>query len=198
MSPLRTRVLLSVAVVAGVLTWVVLDVVDGTGASVPLPWTVPVLLVVLALAVLSVGRPVRRWNLGHRDRPLDALRAARTVVVAQAAGVTGAALAGAYGGFVALLLPMLDIEVRRDRVLLALAALAASLLLLVAGVVVERWCRLPPDDDAPGGAGPGRGGTPGRRGAPGGTGRSSGPRRGQTGRAPSSEARDGDVRRSAE
>jgi hypothetical protein len=178
-SPLRTRVLLAVAVVAGVVTWVVLDVVDGTGAAVPMPWTVPVLLVVLAAAVLSVGRPVRRWNQGHRDRPLDALRAARTVVVAQAAGVTGAALAGAYGGFVALLLPMLGIEVRRDRMLLALAAMAASLLLLVAGVVVERWCRLPPDDDdADGRAGRRRGG-------------------GQTGTS-SRELGEGEVRRSAE
>lgn len=181
MSPLRTRVLLAVAVVAGVVTWVVLDVVDATGAAVPMPWTVPVLLVVLAGAVLSVGRPVRRWNQGHRDRPLDALRAARTVVVAQAAGVTGAALAGAYGGFVALLLPMLGIEVRRDRMLLALAAMAASLLLLVAGVVVERWCRLPPDDDE----GDGRRGHPGRRGG------------GQTGTS-SRELGEGEVRRSAE
>lgn len=159
MSPLRTRVLLGVALVTGVLTWVVLDVADGTGAAVPMPWTVPALLLVLALAVLSVGRPVRRWNQGHRDRPLDPLRAARTVVVAQAAGVTGAALAGAYGGFVALLLPMLDIEVRRERLLLSLAALGASLLLLVAGVVVERWCRLPPQDrDGQTGAGSSRDG----------------------------------------
>ena len=170
MSPLRTRVLLAVAVVAGVLTWVVLDVLDPTAASVPLPWTVPVLLVLLAGTVLTAGRPVRRWNQGHRDRPLDPLRAARTVVVAQAAGVTGAALAGAYGGLVALLVPMTHIEVRLDRLWLGLAAMAASLLLLVAGVVVERWCRLPPED---------RDGLAG----------------GQSG---TGSSRDGDVRRSAE
>lgn len=170
MSPLSARVLVAVAVVAGIVTWAVLDVLDPTAASVPQPWTVPVLLVVLAGAVLSVGRPVRRWNQGRRDRPLDALRAARTVVVAQAAGVTGAALAGAYAGLVALLVPMVDIEVRLDRLWLGLAAMAASLLLLVAGVVVERWCRLPPED---------------RDGRAGGQ-RSTG------------SSRDGDVRRSAE
>jgi len=177
-SPLRTRVLLAAAVITGVLTWVVLDVVDPTAVSVPLPWTVPVLLVALSCSVLSVGRPVRRWNQGHRDRPLDPLRAARTVVVAQAAGVTGAALAGAYGGLVALLVPMVQIEVRLDRLLLGLAAMAASLLLLVAGVVVERWCRLPPED------------RDGRTG-----GQAGGQSGGQSG---TGSSRDGDVRRSAE
>jgi Protein of unknown function (DUF3180) len=146
-SVLRWRALLLVALCAAVLSWVLVGALDAQGGGAPpLPWTAPVALLVLACAVVSAGWPVRRWNQGHRDRPLDALRAARAAVLARASAVTGAALAGGYAGLVLVLLPTVDIEPRRARLLLALAAVVASVVLAVAGVVVERWCRLPPRD----------------------------------------------------
>jgi len=173
-SLLRWRTLLLVAVCAAVLSWAGLGALDSRGgAALPLPWTAPVALVVLAVAVISAGWPVRRWNQGHRDRPLDALRAARAAVLARAAGVTGAALAGGYAGMALVLLPTVDIEPRRARLLLALGAAVASIVLSVAGIVVERWCRLPPPDTDE----RGRPGSPWR--APGGDAGRPGPERGE-------------------
>jgi Protein of unknown function (DUF3180) len=151
-TPLRVRTLLLTALCVGVASWVVLDALDHSGRVLPVSWTAPLALVVLAALVLGAGWPVRQWNRGRRDRPLDPLRAARALGLARAAGVTGAVLAGAYAGMAAVLAPTLDIEPRRERLLLALGAAVAGALLAGCGVLVERWCRLPPsDDDAPGG-----------------------------------------------
>lgn len=160
MSVLRLRTLALVALCAAVVSWVVLGALDSQGGTPPLPWTAPAALVVIAAAVVSAGWPVRRWNQGHRDRPLDALRAARAAVLARASAVTGAALAGGYAGLALVLLPTVSIEPRRDRLLLALGAAVASLVLTAAGVLVERWCRLPPRDPDDTGGRPG-GGTAG-------------------------------------
>ncbi|SDQ16867.1 DUF3180 domain-containing protein [Quadrisphaera sp. DSM 44207] len=148
MTPLRVRPLLLVALSAGVVAWVVLGLVEQDGRpSLPLPWTAPAGLLVLAGALLGFGWPVRAWNRGRRDRPLDPLRAARTVVLARACAVAGAVLTGGYAGLVVLVAPAAGVEPQRERLLVAVAAVLAALGLAVAGLVVERWCRLPPDDD---------------------------------------------------
>jgi hypothetical protein len=57
-----------------------------------------------------------------------------------------------------VLVPTADIEARRGRIVLAAVAALTAVALAVAGVVVERWCRLPPSDrDEHSGAGPGTG-----------------------------------------
>jgi len=146
--PVRAWTLLQVAVVAAVVGWVVLGAVDRSDLGpLRVPWTAPVGLLALAGVVLAAGRPVRRWVRGARDRPLDPLRAARTLVLARATAVTGVALVGAYAAVVLLLLPTADVEPRRERLVLSLVALLAAGALAGAGVLVERWCRLPPDDD---------------------------------------------------
>lgn len=154
MRPLRLAPLLLVALAVGVVAFVGLRALEGSGGPpLLLPWTAPAGLFVLAAAVLGAGWPVRRWNRGVRDRPLDPLRAARTLVLARASSITGAALAGGYAALVAVLAPTVEVEPRRERLLLALVAVLASAALTGAGLLVERWCRVPPDDsDEPPGA----------------------------------------------
>jgi hypothetical protein len=113
----------------------------------PIPGLAVAALVVIAVAVLAVGEPVRRWNSGDRSRRLDPLRAARTVVLAQASALAGAALAGWYAGQAVLVVGELAIEPRRDRFVAALLATGGALAMVAAGLVVQRWCRLPPEDD---------------------------------------------------
>ena len=106
----------------------------------------------LAIAVLAAGWPVRRWVRGRRDRPLDPLVAARTVVFAKAAAYGGAAVAGWYAAQ-ALSLIGEDSSALRRRLLLALLATAFGVGISAAGFVVQRWCRVPHEDD---GRAPGR------------------------------------------
>lgn len=147
MRPVRAAHLVSIAAVVGVVAWTALRLLEARG-GVPLsvPWTATAGMVVIAVAVLAAGWPVRRWTRGDRTRRLDALRAARTLVLARASAYSGSALVGFYGAQAVLVLPDLAIEPRRDRLVLALAAVLGAAVMVVAGLVVERWCRLPPDD----------------------------------------------------
>ncbi len=147
MTPARPLGLLITGIVATVLGWLALDTWSGRGGDPPpLPWTAIAGTVALALAVVAAGLPVRRWVQGSRERPLDALVAARTVVFAKAAAYAGALLAGWYAAQGLALLPDL-VGSRVTHLVLAGIATLAAVGLAVAGLVVQRWCRVPPQDD---------------------------------------------------
>lgn len=136
-----------IAVAAMTAGWLLLDTWTGTGRDpLPLPWTAVVGTVALALAVVAIGLPVRRWVNGDRDRPLDPLFAARAVVLAKAAAYGGAVLTGWYAAQALAVLPDV-VGARRTRLLVAVAAAVAALAVTVAGFLVQRWCRVPPGDD---------------------------------------------------
>ena len=149
MTATKLRVLMLLVVVGAVLGWSVTRILESGGGTMPLPVTALAAMLVIAIAVLVVGLPVRRWNRGDRSRRLDPLRAARTVVLAKAASHSGALLAGWYVGHGLTLLPDLAVEPRRERLVLAVLAVVGALVMVVAGRVTERWCRLPDGDDDP-------------------------------------------------
>ncbi|WP_337062364.1 DUF3180 domain-containing protein [Kineococcus sp. G2] len=154
MRPTRPGVLLAVGFLAAVLTWSGLRAWTATGAVEPqLLWRTVLTLTLLAVAVFGLGWPVRQWVRGDRARRIDALRAARTAVLAKAASVAGALFAGVSAGFAVHYLPTLEIAARREQFLVALADLVVSALLLAAGLVVERYCRVPPEGDGSDGDG---------------------------------------------
>ena len=151
MTPTRHRSLVVVAAGVAVVGWLALRLWSASGRALPsLPWSAPAVIVVLASVVLALGWPVRRWTHGHRDRPLDPLRAARTVVLAKAAQYCGALLSGWYAAQVLVLLPTADVESRRSLLVRAAVSLLSAGLLWLVGWLVERWCRvdLSYDDDA--------------------------------------------------
>jgi hypothetical protein len=141
---------LLIAVLVTAASWLVLDTLAGSGQEpLPLPWTAIAGTAALAAAVVSLGVPVRRWVSGRRDRPLDPLYAARAFVLAKAAAYGGAVLAGWYAGQALALLPDV-VGTRRAKLVLALVAVVAAIAVSVAGLVVQRWCRVPPSDDEDG------------------------------------------------
>jgi Protein of unknown function (DUF3180) len=143
----RLRVLAALAVAVGIVGWLVLDTWERTGhTALPMPWTAVAGQVVLAGVVLATGLDVRRRVAVRAGRALDPLRAARIAVLATAAAYTGAVLAGWYAGLAASIAPDLVGE-RRSRLVLALAASVAAALLSGAGVLAQRWCRVPPKED---------------------------------------------------
>lgn len=147
MRPARIRVLVGLALTAAAVSWVLLDAWLRSGrGSVPLPWTAPLGVLMLAAVVLVAARQVRSSVLGRRARRLDPLVAARIVVLATAGGYVGAVLAGWYGAQALVILPELVGE-RRSRFLLAVLTAATCLLLAAASVLAQRWCRRPPDPD---------------------------------------------------
>ena len=144
----RPKVLVVAALVAAVLGFAVAQSFEARGGQpLPVPWTALVLLLAMAVSVLVVAWPVRRWNRGDRSRPLDPLRAARAAVLAKAASHAGAALIGWFAGQGLAVVGDLTIEPRRDRFTVALVAVLLAAAVTVSGLVAERWCRRRPDPD---------------------------------------------------
>jgi hypothetical protein len=121
--------------------------VRGGGLS-PSSWGALIVLVFMACGVFFAGLPVRRFLHGQAKKPLSPIRAMRTLVLAQAAALTGALVTGWYVAQVLVLLPTFDIASRRS-LLWEMAALAAGgVLMAVAGMLVQRMCRV--GNDRPG------------------------------------------------
>ena len=82
--------------------------------------------------------PVRSYLAGRSTRRLDPLRAARVVVLAQAATLTGAAAAGWYAGQLAVVAGDLSLVANQDRLWrLALLVGAGLVLSLPSGLVAQ-------------------------------------------------------------
>ncbi|PPG12247.1 DUF3180 domain-containing protein [Rathayibacter sp. AY1C6] len=109
------------------------------------PLTVPLTLIVVAALVLGFAIPIHRATKGTLRRPIDPFRAMRVVVLAKASSHVGALLLGASGGILVYLLsraiPSLG-SVWQD-----VATIVGALVLLVAGLVAEHLCTIPPSDD---------------------------------------------------
>ena len=151
MTPTRWPNLLSAAVFTGLLGWLIAAQAYGDLAS--LPTFAPVTAVLIALFELGLARVVFQKVRGRSaGRPMHALQIARAVVLAKASSVAGALLLGLYAGFFAWTFA------ERDRLAAAGhdawvsgTSAAASLLLIIAALVLERACRTPtpPDSGSP-------------------------------------------------
>jgi peptidoglycan/LPS O-acetylase OafA/YrhL len=145
------RLLLAIAVVAGVLSWAVLYVDDSRYGDVPdVPWPSAAVLAVFGGSILLVAltlRPRLQRREGHR--PVDPLVSARFGVLSLACSRAGALFAGVYAGFLAMALADLSVPFRRHLAYVSGACVLAALVLVTGGLVLERVCRLPepPDED---------------------------------------------------
>lgn len=152
MRPTRIGTLVALLVCAAAVSWAVLQVSLDRGASLPpLTWAAPAGVVLLAVVVLvtALGLRARLQQPEKRPHPLSM---ARMAVLGKASAHVGPLVGGLYAGYLLVLLPDLDVGTRRDRAVLCVVALVASVALSVAGLLLERSCRVPPsgsDDQIP-------------------------------------------------
>ena len=106
---------------------------------------IAVVVVVLALLVRRATRARSSGDAPQSARHVDPFYATRVVLVAKASAVAGALLGGAAAGFLVELL--IRPVTMAASVWAAVAMLVASVLLMIAGLLAESWCALPPDDD---------------------------------------------------
>lgn len=146
MRPTRLSTLLALLLGAGAVSWGSLTVAETRGMVLPpLPWAAPLGIAFLAGAVLVSTVALRgRLNGVPGTKPPQPIGVARMAVLGKAGSHVGALVGGAYGGYFVFLLPTLDIGGRRDRALVAGAALLAAVLLTAAGLFLERTCRVRP------------------------------------------------------
>jgi hypothetical protein len=145
---LRWAQLAAIALVVGLLSWLGWRLyLNGGHLLGPASWVSAVMLVAMAILVIGAGLPVRRFLRGEARKSLSPIRAARTLVLAQAAALTGSGVLGWYAAQVAHALGDLDLPGYRELLWRLLALCVASLVLTTAGMLTQRMCRVDPPED---------------------------------------------------
>ena len=140
---LRLGHLVGVTLVLGGLSWMGWSLYLNSGGLLPpASWISAVLLAVMAALVFAAGLPVRRFLRGQATKPLSPIRAARTLVLAQAAALTGAGVLGFYAAQLALVLPGIDLPSYRSLLWRLLGLCFGAVLLAAAGMATQRMCRI--------------------------------------------------------
>ena len=142
---LRWSQLAAIVLVVGLLSWLGWRLYLDRGHLLgQVSWVSSVLLLAMAALVIAAGLPVRRFLRGEARKSLNPVRAARTLVLAQAAALTGAGLLGWYAAQAAL--AVVDLTLPGYRTVLAelVAVGLSAVVLMVAGMMTQRMCRVDP------------------------------------------------------
>lgn len=134
-----------VAVASGaVVCGMILLGFEAAGAFPPVvPWTVPGLLVILAVAVVIYSRALPKRL---EERRVSAQEAFVALGVGKAMIMTGALFAGGHVVYVMRYLQLFQAPLPSARVVQGIATIVAALLLAGAGALLERACVVKGDD----------------------------------------------------
>jgi hypothetical protein len=141
----RPSTMVAFAVIGVVGGWFLDAALAAMGEPVIVPpYSLAVVLVILAVLVVVAAVPVRR---AVRDGTrVDPFYAMRVVVLAKASTLTASLLAGGGVGILIYLLSR-PVVPGPGAALMALAAAGGAIALLIGGLVAERMCTVPPEDD---------------------------------------------------
>ncbi len=148
-SPLR---LLVIGIILAVAGWSATVVTSRYSMATPvLPATALATMGVIVAITLILGIRVLRWRNSLKDSSkkktvLDPLLAARTLVLAQACAYAGTVLLGWHVGIFLDQLRIWSLRSDQGITWLALAMAGGGLVMIVVGLLVERFCRIPPED----------------------------------------------------
>lgn len=145
LTPLRA---LAVGALFGALGGLV--VVVGASAlaldSPQVPWTAPIALVLITALVAGLAYSTHQRIHVRRERMLPE-RAVAFLVLGKASALGGAVVAGGYLAFALMFVGRLEAEAPRERVIRSGVAVVAGILLAIAGLLLERACKVPGLDD---------------------------------------------------
>lgn len=144
----RTRPLhlVVLAVVGAALLWLIEVGLAASGRAVVLPpLTLAVALLLIGVIIVFMALPVRKVSRGVPNARIDPFYATRVVILAKASALSGALLTGGAAGTLAYLVSR-SVAPLLGSVLTVIATGVGALLLLVAGLVAEHMCAIPPKD----------------------------------------------------
>lgn len=139
---------LLVAAVFGALGgWLIVVVTGALGVVAPyVPWTAPGALAVVAALVGALAWSTHQRIQVRRER-IEPERGVAFLVLGKASALAGAVVAGGYLSFALLFVGRWDAEGPRERVIRSLIAVVVAAALCVAGLLLERACKVPGGDD---------------------------------------------------
>ena len=155
MKPVNPFLLIVVGLILAVAGWFATVMTTRYGLATPvLPQTGLVTMGVIVVLTLVLGIRVLRWRNGNKKKMLNPILAAWTLVLAQACAYTGAVLLGWHTGIFLDLLRLWNLRSDQGITWMALSMAGGGLAMIIVGLVVERFCRIPPEDgDADGAPG---------------------------------------------
>lgn len=147
MSATKARDLAVIAVVVGLVSWVLVR--SYYGSLPPLRWYLSVSLGALGIAELFGARELRSRIRGSAGLGVaNPLVAARALALAKASAVGGAAFLGLWCGLLAYTLPNLGfLAAAGPDTITGVVGVVASAVLVTGGLVLEYACRTPPRPD---------------------------------------------------
>lgn len=150
MTRTKPLILVLLAVLGGGIAWFVETVMVASGQAVIVPpLTLGLALLLIGVIIVIMALPVRRVTRGEQKAHIDPFYATRVVVLAKASSLSGAILAGAGLGIIGFLITRSVVPL--GSVTVALTTAIGAIILLVAGLVAESMCAIPPaDDEKPG------------------------------------------------
>lgn len=110
------------------------------------PWTAPLALVLIT-ALVGVLAYTTRQRIQIRHERMEPQRAVAFLVLGKASALGGALVAGAYLGFALNFVGRMDAAGPRDRVIRSAVAVGVGIVLCVAGLLLERACKVPGNDE---------------------------------------------------
>jgi hypothetical protein len=146
MSPAGLCIVAALGLVVG---WVFHRVSDtSTGLPPQVPWAQPLALFLVAAILVGTAWTTRRTITQHPGR-LSPHQAVNRLVLARACAYVGALAAGFYIGYAVSWLGVTSSDLAGQRAFRAAAAGVAGILVVIGGLLLERACRVPPEDDEP-------------------------------------------------
>ena len=115
------------------------------GAMLIPPMTLSVTLIVIAAAIIGLAIPVRRRVTGKRKAPLSPFYATRVAVLAKSGALAGSLLLGWAAGILIYVLGR-PIAPSGGQFAAVIVQAVSSLILVIAALIAERMCTLPPDE----------------------------------------------------
>lgn len=147
MRTIRPAWMVTVTVVFAVAGIVTSKLVSRANLALPiLPLSSLATMALIVIVCLILGLKVRRWRDGNRKKRLDPLLAARTLVLAQACAYAGAVLFGWHVGIFLDQLPTISLRTELGVIWHIVAMMGGGIIMVATGLVVERFCKLPPED----------------------------------------------------
>ena len=136
------------AVLGLVVGWLFHRVLYGGARFAPMvSWAQPTALLLVAAILVGTARSTRR-SIHQRDERISPHHAVNRLVLARACSYVGCLMAGAYFGYAVSWFGV-DSELAAERAIRSSIAGVTGLLVVAAGVLLERACRVPPEDDEP-------------------------------------------------
>jgi hypothetical protein len=145
--PTSRWLLVAIAVLGGAVGWTVVVAVESGGGVAPMvSWLTPVAWGFLAALLFVAARNTHQRVQVRRER-VEPSRAVFLLLLGKASAFVGAFCAGVYAGFALSFLDASGSPGPRDRVITAGTAAVVSVLVVVAGLLLERACRIPEDPE---------------------------------------------------